>query len=1037
MRRLITGAIAFTAFTGVVLVLPVYAAPTPEAEPVPTSAQELSLGSVESPAPQAEVQEGTTDPVAGVAEDEPTLALTATDVESFSLVGVTWAEDPAVTDIRVQLRVRDADGDWGTWTEVGVEDADQDTGDDVGQELRGGTPPVWTGPGAGVEVEVVTRSGAEPTDVRLDLIDPGTSAADASLSAPDVQDTAGAAMGMPAIYSRAQWGADESIRTWAPEYAPTIRAATLHHTADANNYAADQVPALMRSIYRYHTVSRGWGDIGYNVIVDKYGRLWEGRYGGLSSTVVGAHAGGFNTGTFGVSMLGNYDTVTAPQAMVDAVAAVVAWKFSLYDVDPRGTVTLTSGGGGTAKYAAGVRVTLPTVFGHRDVGSTSCPGQYGYGRLGEIRTKVATLIAAARTPIEQRYDEDAALRASLGAPVGTEQVTSGVSWQAYQRGRLYHSPSTGTHLMRNAILDTYLAAGGPAALGGPTSDEAPTADGRGAHNRFRNSAIYWSAATGTHVVRNAILERWAATGYESGPLGFPVEDELAAPGGAYTPFERGAIYWSPETGAQVVTGALREEWSARGGVSGSLGYPTAAEQKVADATWRQSFRFGDLLWSASGEVRAVVNAIRDAWVVSGAASGRLGLPVDDESPTAGGDGVVQRFSSGAVFWTAGTGAIAVVGEIQDYHEGTGAERGVLGYPVASEVVPTGSQARTQDFAGGHVVFTPVTGAHAVRNAMADLWRAQGAEAGYLGYPTTDERALADGRGVVQSFQRGSVYWNAATGAHAMTGAIADHYAALGAEKSVLGYPADEVFRAADGRGYGQRFERGWVFWSPTTGAHAVRNAMADLWRAQGAEAGYLGYPTTDERALADGRGVVQSFQRGSVYWNAATGAHAMTGAIADHYAALGAEKSVLGYPADEVFRAADGRGYGQRFERGWVFWSPTTGAHAVVNAIAAEWTRKGSERGILGYPLAAEAAVPGAPAAVVQRFAGGEVYWTAAHGAMEVSGAIRDAYRTQGGPSGWLGLPTSGMSLESDGVTIQQTFTGGVLRWSPQRGVFR
>ena len=69
----------------------------------------------------------------------------------------------------------------------------------------------------------------------------------------------------------------------------------------------------MRSIYRYHAVSRGWGDIGYNVLVDKFGRLWEGRYGGLASTVIGAHAGGFNTYTFGVSMLGNYDVVRRPQ----------------------------------------------------------------------------------------------------------------------------------------------------------------------------------------------------------------------------------------------------------------------------------------------------------------------------------------------------------------------------------------------------------------------------------------------------------------------------------------------------------------------------------------------------------------------------------------------------------------------------------------------------------------------------------------------------------------------------------------------------
>src|SRR3712207_9101173 len=114
-------------------------------------------------------------------------------------------------------------------------------------------------------------------------------------------------------------------------------------------------------MYAYHAVSRGWGDIGYNVIVDKFGRAWEGRTGGLASTVIGAHAGGFNSGTFGVSMLGNYDLVAPTMAMIDAVADIVAWKFALYRVDPRGTVTLTSGGGSTVKYAAGTRVDRKSV----------------------------------------------------------------------------------------------------------------------------------------------------------------------------------------------------------------------------------------------------------------------------------------------------------------------------------------------------------------------------------------------------------------------------------------------------------------------------------------------------------------------------------------------------------------------------------------------------------------------------------------------------------------------------------------------------
>jgi hypothetical protein len=388
VRRTITLLLAFLGFAGTILVLPVYAKPLPQPKPVATSTDELDMGSVQEPAADAEVQEGTTEPVRGVPDTAPTLTLKDSSTESFSLVGVTWAYDPAVTDTLVKIRVRNGDRDWSDWTQVSAESSDQDSGGRPGAAVRGGTSPLWTGPSTGVEVELVTRSGAQPTDVRLDLVDPGKSAADTALTTPGIRDTAHAAQAMPPVYSRAQWGADDSIRTWAPEYAPTIKAATIHHTADSNDYTTDQVPSILRSIYRYHAVSLGWGDIGYNVIVDKFGRLWEGRYGGLASTVIGAHAGGFNTGTFGVSMLGNYDLVDTTKPMIDAVAAIIGWKFSLYGVDPNGMTTLVSAGGGTAKYPAGTAVTLPTIFAHRDVGRTVCPGRYGYARMAEIRSKV-------------------------------------------------------------------------------------------------------------------------------------------------------------------------------------------------------------------------------------------------------------------------------------------------------------------------------------------------------------------------------------------------------------------------------------------------------------------------------------------------------------------------------------------------------------------------------------------------------------------------------------------------------------------------
>ncbi|RBY86578.1 N-acetylmuramoyl-L-alanine amidase [Blastococcus sp. TF02A-30] len=420
MRRLLVGSSAFLMLTGMVLVLPVYAAPAPAATPVEPSIAGVELGSVDRPrddavvtadgavvdaGPDADVAEGAAvlpadpspqDPVAASGEEldgVPALTVSRPDTEPFSAIGVTWSEDESVVGVQVQVRTKNAEGAWGEWQTLEQDDVELSE-DGPSGAVRGGTDPLWTGPSRGVEVIVQAVDGSEPRDVQLELIDPGSSPADDVPGAPTITDTAHAAMTMPAIYSRAQWGADEGLMTWGPEYAPTLKAATIHHTADSNDYAAADVPAIMRSIYAYHAVSRAWGDIGYNVIVDKFGRAWEGRSGGLASTVIAAHAGGFNTSTFGISLLGNYELVTPSAAMIETAAAVAAWKLSLHGVDPKGTTVLTSSGGGTSKYPAGRAVTLPTIFGHRDVGATACPGKHVYSRLGDIRDLAAAKVAS-------------------------------------------------------------------------------------------------------------------------------------------------------------------------------------------------------------------------------------------------------------------------------------------------------------------------------------------------------------------------------------------------------------------------------------------------------------------------------------------------------------------------------------------------------------------------------------------------------------------------------------------------------------------
>ena len=111
----------------------------------------------------------------------------------------------------------------------------------------------------------------------------------------------------PTIFTREQWGADERMRDGRPSYG-SISAGFVHHTVNANDYSRDDVPGMLRSIYAYHTQSRGWSDIGYNFLVDKFGRIWEGRYGGVARPVVGAHTLGYNDDSFAMSAIGNFET---------------------------------------------------------------------------------------------------------------------------------------------------------------------------------------------------------------------------------------------------------------------------------------------------------------------------------------------------------------------------------------------------------------------------------------------------------------------------------------------------------------------------------------------------------------------------------------------------------------------------------------------------------------------------------------------------------------------------------------------------------
>jgi flagellar hook assembly protein FlgD len=163
-----------------------------------------------------------------------------------------------------------------------------------------------------------------------------------------------------------------------------LKAGVLHHTVNANSYSRRQAAGLVRGIYAYHVKSNGWNDIGYNFLVDRFGRTYEGRYGGVTRNVIGAHTLGFNTSTFGVALIGTFSSRTPSRAARSAVQRLVSWRLDLAHVNPAGYARLTSGG--NASHPAGQTITRRALSGHRDFMGTECPGRLAYRTINRLRS---------------------------------------------------------------------------------------------------------------------------------------------------------------------------------------------------------------------------------------------------------------------------------------------------------------------------------------------------------------------------------------------------------------------------------------------------------------------------------------------------------------------------------------------------------------------------------------------------------------------------------------------------------------------------
>ncbi len=312
----------------------------------------------------------------------------------LQMVGATWDAGPLPAGAELQVRTRGATG-WTPWQELHERDYAPDADTPEGASVAPSTEPLWVGEASAAELRV---EGAQVVPgLRLLTVGGEVRAADTNLDSGPFA-TADALAARPPVASRAQWGANENLKPQScrtPSYNQRAKVFFVHHTADSNSYSAEQVPMMMRNLYTY-ALGTGYCDIPYNVIADKFGRLFEARSGGIDRAVRSGATGGFNADSWAISLLGDYSTFAVPPATYAAVRDMLAWKIVLEKGDALGTQVLTASGasGTTSRYPDGTRVTFPVISGHRDAGNTACPGQRMYDLLPRLRADVAATMGA-------------------------------------------------------------------------------------------------------------------------------------------------------------------------------------------------------------------------------------------------------------------------------------------------------------------------------------------------------------------------------------------------------------------------------------------------------------------------------------------------------------------------------------------------------------------------------------------------------------------------------------------------------------------
>jgi N-acetylmuramoyl-L-alanine amidase len=261
----------------------------------------------------------------------------------------------------LELRARDAGGEWSEWAEIANGD------------------PAWFG---GADELQLRARGYRPRG-SLHYVD-----------VPEAATAARAAPAKPGIVSRREWGAERNSGGCEPRRKPDygrVKAAVVHHTVGSNNYTRAEAPGVVLAICRYHRNALNWDDIGYQALVDRFGNIYEGRDGGLGRPVVGAQAQGVNAQTTGVALMGTHTNKGITASALRGVSKWLTWKLAQHGVSAQGRARLESAGGATSRYDKGDKFRVKTIIGHRKTNLTACPGNGLNAQLAKIRRRVQNL----------------------------------------------------------------------------------------------------------------------------------------------------------------------------------------------------------------------------------------------------------------------------------------------------------------------------------------------------------------------------------------------------------------------------------------------------------------------------------------------------------------------------------------------------------------------------------------------------------------------------------------------------------------------